>query len=75
MPTQHLLEPAVQIIDELFGPVTANQYRTFYAGKTDLAILTLLNDMLREVVGPGEAQARTSDLRRKLKEAQPSTRP
>jgi hypothetical protein len=66
MPIPLLLEPAVQIIDELFGPDTADQYRAFYQGKTDTMILASMDELLREIVGPAEAVARTKSLRQKL---------
>lgn len=58
---------AIEIILELFGPDTARQYRTFYEDKTDTIVLTSLDELLHEVVGPQEAQARTASLKNILK--------
>jgi len=56
----------VQIIDELFGPDTADQYRTLYSDMNDAMILASMDELLREIVGPAEAEARTKSLRQKL---------
>ena len=71
MPPPRLVDPAVRIIKELFGPDTAEQYRRFYSDKTDEVILTSLDELLHEILGPREAKVRLEHVRQTINRTSP----
>lgn len=62
-----LIDEACKIISDNLGEYTARMYRKFYAGKSQDIILSSLNQLLTELIGPMGAQKQINKLLLTLK--------